>query len=93
MVFGAAGAAQTPKISDFQPAQKPCIKNPSVTGTQRGGQPSYHFRSVRPDRQTWDPGKTEHPGLGCALGFNEVLIGFDKVVIRFLSSGSGLDKV
>ncbi len=30
MVFGAAGAVQTPKISDFRPAQKPCIKNSSV---------------------------------------------------------------
>jgi hypothetical protein len=30
MVFGAAGAAQTPKIDDFRPAQKSCIKNPSV---------------------------------------------------------------
>ncbi len=29
--FGAAGAAQTPKIKDFRPAQKPCIKNLSVT--------------------------------------------------------------
>ena len=28
--FGATGAAQTPKIGDFRPAQKPCIKNPSV---------------------------------------------------------------
>jgi hypothetical protein len=27
MVVGAAGAAQTPKIGDFQPAQKPCMKN------------------------------------------------------------------
>ncbi len=26
MVFG----GQTPKINDFRPAQKPCIKNPSV---------------------------------------------------------------
>jgi hypothetical protein len=31
MVFGAAGAAQTPKLDDFWPAQKPCIKNPGVT--------------------------------------------------------------
>jgi hypothetical protein len=30
MVLGAAGAAQTPKIDDSWPAQKPCIKNPSV---------------------------------------------------------------
>ena len=28
--FGAAGAAKTPKIGDFRPAQKPCIENPSV---------------------------------------------------------------
>ncbi len=28
--FGAAGAAQTPKIDDCQLAQKPCLKNPSV---------------------------------------------------------------
>ncbi len=26
----AAGAAQTPKINDLRPAQKPCITNPSV---------------------------------------------------------------
>jgi hypothetical protein len=32
MAFGAPGAAQTPKICDFRPAQKPCIKNPSVKG-------------------------------------------------------------
>jgi hypothetical protein len=30
MVFGAAGAAQTPKIDDVRPAQKPCIENPPV---------------------------------------------------------------
>jgi hypothetical protein len=30
MVFGALRAAQTRKINDFRPAQKPCIKNPSV---------------------------------------------------------------
>ncbi len=29
-VFGAAGAAQTQRIGDFRPAQKPCIKNQSV---------------------------------------------------------------
>ncbi len=29
-MVGAAGAAQTPKINDFRPAQKPCIKNPSA---------------------------------------------------------------
>ncbi len=29
MVFGAAGAAQTPKIDDFRPALKPYIRNPS----------------------------------------------------------------
>ncbi len=29
MVFGAAGAVQTPTIDDFRPAQKPCIKNPN----------------------------------------------------------------
>ena len=28
--FGAAGAAETPKIKDYRPAFKPCIKNPSV---------------------------------------------------------------
>ncbi len=28
MVFGAAGAAPTPQIDDFRPAQKPCIENP-----------------------------------------------------------------
>jgi hypothetical protein len=32
MVFGAAGATQTPKIDDFRPAQKSCMKNPSVRG-------------------------------------------------------------
>ncbi len=35
MVFGAAGAAQTPNIDDFRPAQKPCMKNPSVDMTSR----------------------------------------------------------
>ncbi len=30
-VFWAAGAAQTPKIDDFRPAQKACIKNLSVS--------------------------------------------------------------
>ena len=30
MVFGAAGAAQTPKIDDLRPAKKTCIKNPSL---------------------------------------------------------------
>ena len=30
LVLGSAEAAQTPKIDDFRPAQKPCIKNPSV---------------------------------------------------------------
>ncbi len=29
--FGAAGAAPTPQIDDFRPAQKPCIQNPSVS--------------------------------------------------------------
>ena len=28
--WGAAGAAETPQIDDFRPAQKPCIKHPSV---------------------------------------------------------------
>ncbi len=28
--FGSAGAVQTPKVGDFRPARKPCIKNPSV---------------------------------------------------------------
>ncbi len=32
MVFGAAGAAQTAKIDDSRPAQKPCIKNPGESG-------------------------------------------------------------
>ncbi len=31
MVFGAAGAAQTPKNDELRPAQKPCIKNPRVS--------------------------------------------------------------
>ncbi len=31
MVFGAPGAAQTPKINDFRPAQNSCIKNPKCT--------------------------------------------------------------
>ncbi len=30
LVFGTAGAAQTPKIGDPRPAQKPCMNNPSV---------------------------------------------------------------
>jgi hypothetical protein len=30
MVFGAAGAAQTPQIGDFRPAEKSCIKSPCV---------------------------------------------------------------
>ena len=30
MAFGAPGAAQTPKIDDFRPAQKSCMKNPCV---------------------------------------------------------------
>ncbi len=30
MVCWAAGAAHTPKIEDLRPAQKPCIKNPSI---------------------------------------------------------------
>ncbi len=30
LVVGAAGAAQTQQIADFWPAQKQCIKNPSV---------------------------------------------------------------
>jgi hypothetical protein len=30
IVFWAAGAAQTPKVDDFRPAQQPCIKNLSV---------------------------------------------------------------
>ncbi len=29
----APGAAQTPKLDDFRPAQKSCIKNPIVTKT------------------------------------------------------------
>ncbi len=29
-VVGAAGVAQTTKTDGFRPAQKPCIKNPSV---------------------------------------------------------------
>jgi hypothetical protein len=28
--LGAGGAAQTPKLDDLRPAQKPCIKSPSV---------------------------------------------------------------
>ncbi len=31
MVLGATGAAQTPKIGEFRPAQKPCIKNISLS--------------------------------------------------------------
>ncbi len=38
MVFGASGAAQTPNIDDSRPAQKPCIKNPTVKSVQ---QPRY----------------------------------------------------
>jgi hypothetical protein len=30
VLFGAAGAAQTLEIVDYRPAQKPCMKNPSV---------------------------------------------------------------
>ena len=30
MVLGAPGAAQTPEIDDFRPAQNSCIKNPGV---------------------------------------------------------------
>ncbi len=30
MVCWAPGAAQTPKIDDFRPAQNSCIKNPGV---------------------------------------------------------------
>jgi hypothetical protein len=39
MVFGAAGASQTPKIDDFRPAQKPCIKNPSLNQNCRSDGP------------------------------------------------------
>jgi hypothetical protein len=31
--FGAAGAAQTPRVDDLRPAQQPCIKNPSAPVT------------------------------------------------------------
>ncbi len=41
MFFWAAGAAQSPKTDDFRPAQKPCIKNPSVL-------PSPLFAGFRP---------------------------------------------
>ncbi len=34
MVSRAPGAAQTPKIGDFRPAQKSCIKNPKCSNTR-----------------------------------------------------------
>lgn len=35
MVFGAPGAAQTPNIDHFRPAQTSCIKNPSELCSDR----------------------------------------------------------
>ncbi len=36
MLLGAAAVARTLKIDDFRPAQKPCIKSPSVLGLRIG---------------------------------------------------------
>ncbi len=38
MVFGAAGAAQSPKIGDSRRATNPCIENPSVISCPRDGE-------------------------------------------------------
>ncbi len=58
-VFEAAGAAQTSKIDDFRPAQKPCIKNPSVirrAGYQRPfGGPHYKQSSPEVPRRCLSP--------------------------------------
>ena len=38
MVVVAAGAAQSPEINDFRPAQKPIIKNPPLSGPHSSAQ-------------------------------------------------------
>ncbi len=45
MVFGAAGAAQTPNIDDSRPAQKQCIKN-TYRGQSGRGPPSFEIWCV-----------------------------------------------
>ncbi len=74
MVFGAAGAAQTQKIDDCRPAQKPCIKSPSVIG--------WHSWQ---DFKVWFSGRTEK---GREMAF-EVVSGADLKCDLFEPGRSG----
>ncbi len=53
--FPGPGAAQTPKIDDFRPAQKSCIKNPSVWNGAHG------FKLVSRARGRPDPENRRFP--------------------------------